>query len=215
MTYRGILLPMTRVFIVSFAAAAIVLSNLPASADYTIVLKNGRQLIVRNFREEGGMVKFQGLGGEIAVSKQHIETIRPGDGERAPGFDLNRTQPISPVLRKENVKTDVNGKMNDEKEYQTLLTELEVQIKASKDQYSELTGGIAFPEAPNLTQSLQMWTTELSSTLKEGQNSSVSSYSKKELELKALREQIINLENEKSRLTQQMKELHITPHPKR
>jgi hypothetical protein len=35
-----------------------------ADAQYVVVLKNGRQLTVQSYREEGSTVKIQGLGGE-------------------------------------------------------------------------------------------------------------------------------------------------------
>ena len=59
-----------------FTAATIVLSILPAFADYIILLKNGRQITVQNFREEGGMIKFYGYGGEISIVKNQVQEIR-------------------------------------------------------------------------------------------------------------------------------------------
>ena len=44
-------------------------------ADYTIVLKNGGRITVKSYREESGMVKFHGLGGEIGIARQQIQSI--------------------------------------------------------------------------------------------------------------------------------------------
>jgi hypothetical protein len=60
-----------------FTAATVILSIWPAFADYTILLKNGRQVTVQNFREEGSMIKFYGYGGEISIAKNQILAIRP------------------------------------------------------------------------------------------------------------------------------------------
>ncbi|HEX9787493.1 MAG TPA: hypothetical protein VGB09_05670, partial [Candidatus Binatia bacterium] len=50
-----------------------------AEARYVLVLKNGRQIIVQSYREEGSMIKFSGLGGEIALSKDQVQSIRRAD----------------------------------------------------------------------------------------------------------------------------------------
>jgi hypothetical protein len=55
------------------------------SAEYTLILKNGRRITVQSYREEGGMIKFQGLGGEIGISKSQIQSI-VGAGEKERGM---------------------------------------------------------------------------------------------------------------------------------
>ena len=47
----------------------------PLFADYTLVLKNGRRITVQSYREEAGMIKFYGLGGEIGIAKDQIQSI--------------------------------------------------------------------------------------------------------------------------------------------
>ena len=44
-------------------------------ADYTIVLKNGGRITVKSYREDKEMVKFHGLGGEIGIARQQIQSI--------------------------------------------------------------------------------------------------------------------------------------------
>ena len=46
------------------------------------MLKNGRQITVQSYREEGSMIKFTGLGGEIGISKDQVQTIRAEEGDR-------------------------------------------------------------------------------------------------------------------------------------
>jgi hypothetical protein len=53
-----------------------------ALAEYTLLLKNGRRITVQAYREEGGMIKFYGLGGEIGIPKDQIQAIlEPGAPE--------------------------------------------------------------------------------------------------------------------------------------
>ena len=53
-----------------------------AQAQYLLVLKNGRQIHVQSYRDDGSMIKFSGLGGEIAISKDQVQTIRRvGEGD--------------------------------------------------------------------------------------------------------------------------------------
>lgn len=64
----------------------------PLLADYTLVLKNGRRITVESYREEGGMIKFYGLGGEIGISKDQIQSIlkageMEGRGTVLPGLE--------------------------------------------------------------------------------------------------------------------------------
>ncbi len=47
----------------------------PLFAEYTLVLKNGRRITVQSYREEGGMIKFYGFGGEIGITKDQVQSI--------------------------------------------------------------------------------------------------------------------------------------------
>src|SRR5438874_13382368 len=71
-----------------------------AEAQYVLILKNGRQISVQSYREEGSMIKFSGLGGEIAISKEQVQTIRrAGEGDQLgpPSLAVDRLPPtISP-----------------------------------------------------------------------------------------------------------------------
>lgn len=54
-------------------------------SEYTLVLKTGRRITVQSYREEGGMIKFYGFGGEISIAKQEIQSIVKAGEEEARG----------------------------------------------------------------------------------------------------------------------------------
>jgi hypothetical protein len=69
----------------------------PLFADYTLLLKNGRRITVKSYREEGGIIKVYSLGGEFAITKDQIESIirvEKGEGQRAvlPDLPVRGTQ---------------------------------------------------------------------------------------------------------------------------
>jgi len=60
-------------------------------ADYTLLLKNGRSITVKRYREEGGIIKVYGLGWEMGFSRDQIESIirvEEGKGQRTVLPDL-------------------------------------------------------------------------------------------------------------------------------
>lgn len=60
-------------------------------ADYTLLLKNGRRITVKSYREEGGIIKVYRLGGEMGFRRDQIESIirvEEGEGQRASLPDL-------------------------------------------------------------------------------------------------------------------------------
>lgn len=64
----------------------------PLSADYTLILKNGRRITVQAYREEGGMIKFGGLGGEIGISREQIQSILKAGEPQSRGMSLLGTE---------------------------------------------------------------------------------------------------------------------------
>ena len=63
---------------VSIVVLAIVLYSTGfLSADYTIVLENDRRITVKEHWEEGGMLKFPALGGEIGIDRGQVQAIFP------------------------------------------------------------------------------------------------------------------------------------------
>ena len=124
--------------------------TVPAWADYTLVLKNGRRITVQSYREEGRMIKFRSLGGEIGINRDQIQSIQKADpGE--PTLDQTQLQesavapqvPERPLIAEEE-------KAKEEKEYQQKLLELTGQLKEVRDRYSELLRGTTSPEPSQL-----------------------------------------------------------------
>ena len=122
----------------------------PAWADYTLVLKNGRRITVQSYREEGRMIKFRGLGGDVGISKDQIQSIQKADpGE--PTLDQTQLQePAATPQAPERPPTVEEEKAKEEKEYQQKLIELTGQLKAVRDRYSELLRGTTSPEPSQL-----------------------------------------------------------------
>src|SRR4030095_13591012 len=97
--------------------------TLPAWADYTLVLKNGRRITVQSYREEGRMIKFRGLGGDIGISRDQIQSIQKADpGE--PTLDQTQLQESAAAPQvPERPPTLEEEKAKEEKEYQQKLIE--------------------------------------------------------------------------------------------
>ncbi len=62
------------------------------SADYTLVLKNGRRITVQSYREDGGMIKFPGLGGEIGIGRDQVQSILKAGERETQGMSLSGTE---------------------------------------------------------------------------------------------------------------------------
>jgi hypothetical protein len=166
------LIPMKRVPIVYYLAAAIVLSNRPAFADYTIVLKNGRRFNVQNFREEAGIVKLHGFGGEISIPKNQIQTIKPAVGAKSPTEAPPRSAPVTvskdrvPALERTNTASErpADNASSEEKEItKPNVTEEEAyrqRIKKIDDQLKELRGRYATETRGNAGADPFLFTTE-------------------------------------------------------
>jgi len=125
--------------------------TVPAAADYTLILKNGRRITVQSYREEKGVIKFGGFSGEIGISKDQIQSIRQGDAA-TPG-DLNLTRSETPTRPAADVPGSAEegsvGKApspeaeraREENAYQEKIKNLNDQLKAAQDRYSETIRG--------------------------------------------------------------------------
>ena len=125
--------------------------TVPAAADYTLILKNGRRITVQSYREEKGVIKFGGFSGEIGISKDQIQSIRQGDAA-TPG-DLNLTRGETPTRAPADVPASAQegsaGKApspeaeraREETAYQEKINNLNDQLKAAQDRYSETIRG--------------------------------------------------------------------------
>jgi hypothetical protein len=125
--------------------------TVPALADYTLTLRNGQRITVQTYREEGRMIKFQALGGEIGISKDQIQSIQKADpGEPT----LEQAQIHGPVVGPQVAErpplTPEEERAKEEKEYQQRLMEITAQLKEVQDRYSELLRGTTSPEPSQL-----------------------------------------------------------------
>jgi len=206
---------------VSLTVALLIAWSLPVSADYTLVLKNGRQITVQSYREEGKMIKFYGLGGEIGLSKDQIQTIRKaGDGERQ---DLSLPTPPVPSSRPSDVgqpssdtpqaaskesagpeRTPGEDSVKEDLEQQKRLKEITEQLENAKQRYFTATQG-GGTSAGATAAGYRASTADLMSKLKEKRGAADSEYEPQERELRDLRRTIDKLQKERDTLIQEMK----------
>jgi hypothetical protein len=145
---------MKRKLIFLFTAATILLSILPAFADYTILLKNGRQITVQNFREEAGMIKFYGYGGEISIAKNQIQAIRRASEVKRPEeapfqstpptAATHRVRPTEQTNTASQVaeeKTIEERRIKEEEAYQQQIKKINNQLQELRDRYASETRG--------------------------------------------------------------------------
>ncbi len=163
-------------------------------ANFTIVLKNGRRITVKSYREEGEMIKVSGMGGEFGIAKDQIESIiNPGaDEERGMVVpDSNRIQPtatsrqaskstaprdsgkVSEGEVKEKRAEVPPAKGTEEAEYLSRIKEKTAQIKRLTDRYSVATGGASGSQTGILEgqEAIKGRTADLQSRLKDAQRS--------------------------------------------
>jgi uncharacterized coiled-coil protein SlyX len=176
-----------RALIVTSVVTQLLLTVGQVWADYTVVLKNGRRLTIENYREDAGVIRFRGLGGEIAIPRDQIESIQD-TGSGATGFSVpTRSEPptaqpsqptLNPNLAPKLVeqapgkqKTD-EARAREEKEYQEKLKALTEKLKQLREQYAAATRGNTGSE-PNLFTSEEAFRghqQDLLSRLKDAQN---------------------------------------------
>jgi hypothetical protein len=130
--------------------ALIFLTASPAFSDYVLVLKNGRHIRVQSYREEGSAIKFRGLGGEVGIGKDQIESIEKTGETGGAGSDaaaLSPNQQPSPDERATAARPDEKPlsaeeeRAKEEREYQQKLGEISQQLKETRDYYSQALRG--------------------------------------------------------------------------
>jgi hypothetical protein len=125
--------------------------TVPAAADYTLILKNGRRITVQSYREEKGVIKFGGFSGEIGISKDQIQSIRQGDAVTPGDLNLTRSEPPTrlptdnPAVAQEGsagkAPSPEAERAIEETAYQEKINKLNAQLKAAQDRYSETIRG--------------------------------------------------------------------------
>jgi hypothetical protein len=128
-----------------------------AHAQYMIVLKNGRQIQVQSYREDGPMIKFSGLGGEIAIAKDQVQSIRRANESdaNASGLALDRL-PVTPAVPAQPRQIDQpqvrapsapsgdavkRRAAEEEKAYREKIKDLNLRLKELRDRYTLITRG--------------------------------------------------------------------------
>lgn len=163
-------------------------------ANYTIVLKNGRRITVKTYREEGEMIKVRGMGGEFGIAKDQIESIIKPEGDEERGMVVPETQQSYGGANRQAVQRSsrrrVEGKVQDnkakeqregvpqakvdeEREYRSRIKQITDQIKGLTDRYSIATRGSTGPQ-PGILDSqaaIKARTADLQSRLKDAQRS--------------------------------------------
>ena len=123
-------------------------------------MKNGRRFNVQNFREEAGIVKLHGFGGEISIPKDQIQTIKPAVGAKSPTEAPLRSAPVTvpedrvPALERTNTGTPQNPTENQRSEakeitkpdvkedtYRQLIKKIDDQLKELRGRYAAETRG--------------------------------------------------------------------------
>ncbi|MBI2531043.1 MAG: hypothetical protein HYW03_02315, partial [Deltaproteobacteria bacterium] len=137
----------------------------PTLAEYVLLLKNGRRIVVQSYRDEGQMIKFYGLGGEIGIGKDHIQSIQPiGAGGEERGLSLagpeaaptTAQQPTAPEERvarpevEERPLSPEDQRAREEREYQQKLSEVTAKLKEAEDRYSQSIRGTTSAEPTQL-----------------------------------------------------------------
>ena len=156
-----------------------------ANAQYVVVLKNGRQLTVQSYREEGSTVKIQGLGGELGIPKEQIQSISKSGQSDRPGLNVtnldnaSRSAPVAakptpsaPASGPSEVSgsTDANAGVNadEEKEYRQRLAEVTQKLESARKRYLEATRR-ATPVRSLTKKVLAPWTIDLASRIHDRQ----------------------------------------------
>jgi hypothetical protein len=210
-----------------------------AEAQHVIVLKNGRQITVQNYRTEGSMIKFPGLGGEIAIPKDQIQSILKAGQSDRPGLSMSEleTSPRQPAVATQKpsppptrdvsrppspIETQPTPDVDEAKEYQARLAEVTQKLEAAKEKYFTATQGGG--TASNVTkEGLRSWTMDLASRIHDSQKVPggggpgstpptppyAPRYTGTEKELSDLRIEIDRLQNERDSLIQEMKSKNI------
>ena len=204
-----------------------------------MVLKNGRQLTVQSYREEGSTVKIQGLGGELGIPKEQIQSISRSRQNDRPGLNLNSLEnasrsspaatkpPIGASASRPNeisvpIDSDSGANLEEEKEYRRRLAEITQKLESARKLYLEASSagntGAKFDK-----EGIKDWTADLASRIQDSQKagggptstplawSFPAPYTPKAKELSDMRMNIEKLEKERNELIQEMKSKNIEP----
>jgi len=163
-------------------------------ANYTIILKNGRRITVKSYREEGEMIKVRGMGGEFGIAKDQIESIINSGADEERGMVVPNSNRIPPTVTSRQTskrsrprnsgkvsESEVQNKRTkappaneaEEATYLRRIKEKTDQIKRLTDRYSVATRGSSSPHSGLLEgqKAIRGRTADLQSRLKDAQRS--------------------------------------------
>ena len=146
----------------------------PLFADYTIVFKNGGRITVERYWEENGMVKFNGLGGEVGITRQQIQSIlQVGEGantglviaavqesqpaaetkKRVPGSGVDKLKVTAAIGKLKPLPKIRRFKEKDkeQEDYQSLDKPITEGIKSNTDRQWTITRGTSNPAPIDIT----------------------------------------------------------------
>lgn len=209
-----------------------------AEAQYVLILKNGRQITVQSYREEGTSIKFTGLGGEIAIAKDQIQAIEKAGQSNRPGLSLPELEassrqsgsvpqkptptPTRDITQPPSPKETAPVAAGEEKEYQKRLADTTQKLAAAKEKYFNATQGGG--TAANLSKDgISSWAMDFASRIHDSQKATggggasstpptppyAPTYTAREKELSDLRIQIDSLQKERDSLIEEMKSKNI------
>lgn len=162
-------------------------------ANYTIVLKNGRRITVKSYREEGAQIKVRGMGGEFGIAKDQIDTIiSPGrdeekgmvvpeynqfesnyTGDGATQGASSGTSTIDTQAKKKQNGTTKPSQQTEEAQYLNRIKEKTEQLKQLQERYAVATRGSSGNSTGILegNEAIRGRTADLQSRLKDAQRS--------------------------------------------
>jgi hypothetical protein len=139
----------------------ILFSLSPVLADYTLLLKNGRRITVQSYREEGSTIKFRGLGGEIGISKDQIQSIEKARETEPSGSAVSGSGGATPTSETQQSPVEERAaapqpperqlspeeeRAKEEVEYQQKVSAITEQLRTVSDRYSQATRGSTGPQ---------------------------------------------------------------------
>lgn len=211
--------PMAMEKMFGLTVALVMTFAVPVSADYVLVLKNGRQITVQTYRDEGKTIKFNSLGGEITLSKDQIQTIKKSGGEH--NQEISPPTSTTPSSRADDVRqpasdspkvnsadsTRADHSLGEDASVQELekrLREITDQLETAKRRYVDATQGGSGPSSATPA-GYRALTADLMSRLKEKRGAADSEYEPQEREIRDLRIAIDKLQTERDALVQELK----------
>ena len=166
-------------------AVVLVLFPALAFAQYTVVLKNGRRITTQSYREEGNTIKIYGLGGEVALPRDQVQSILRGEEGQARGLNLrdrpsgddspsSADTPVAPATGRsatEGSPPPEDEKAKEENAYRKKVQDLTEELKAAQSNYFTASRGTDSPDPSVITtdDSIRRRTDDLNARLRDTQ----------------------------------------------